>query len=120
MTNTAIIERDVVVPAASDAGRTPFSWSAAIAGAFAATAVTFIIVALGSGIGLSFASPYGSGPSVTSLTIAAAVWLVMAQTMDLRPAAILPADCAAPPTMGSSAKPRSAMQRKAWWCGRSV
>ena len=63
MTNTAIIERDVVVPTASDAGRTPFSWSAAIAGAFAATAVTFIIVALGSGIGLSFASPYGSGPS---------------------------------------------------------
>jgi hypothetical protein len=81
MTDTAIIERDVVVPAASEAGRTPFSWSAAIAGAFAATAVTFIIVALGSGIGLSFASPYGSGPSATSLTIAAAVWLVMAQTM---------------------------------------
>jgi len=81
MTDTAIIERDVVFPAASDAGRTPFSWSAAIAGAFAATAVTLIIVALGSGIGLSFASPYGSGPSATSLTIAAAVWLVMAQTM---------------------------------------
>ena len=81
MTDTAIIERDVVVPAASEAGRTPFSWSAAIAGAFAATAVTFIIVALGSGIGLSFASPYGSGASATSLTIGAAVWLVMAQTM---------------------------------------
>jgi hypothetical protein len=81
MTDTTIIERDMVVPAASDAGRTPFSWSAAIAGALAAAAVTFIIVALGSGIGLSFASPYGSGPSVTSLTIAAAVWLVMAQTM---------------------------------------
>jgi hypothetical protein len=71
----------VLVPAASEAGRTPFSWSAAIAGAFAATAVTFIIVALGSGIGLSFASPYGSGASATSLTIGAAVWLVMAQTM---------------------------------------
>lgn len=81
MTNTAIIERDMIVPAASDASRTPFSWSAAIAGAFAATAVTFIIVALGSGIGLSFASPYGSGPSATSLTVAAAVWLVMAQAM---------------------------------------
>ena len=81
MADTAIIERDVVFPPASDAGRTPFSWSAAIAGAFAATAVTLIIVALGSGIGLSFASPYGSGPSATSLTIAAAVWLVMAQTM---------------------------------------
>src|SRR5262249_59687238 len=81
MTDTAIIERDVIVPAASEAGRTPFSWSAAIAGALAAAAVTFIIVALGSGIGLSFASPYGSGPSATSLTIPAALWLVMAQTM---------------------------------------
>jgi hypothetical protein len=81
MTDTTFIERDVVIPAATDASRTPFSWSAAIAGAFAATAVTFIVVALGSGIGLSFASPYGSGPSATSLTAAAAVWLVMAQAM---------------------------------------
>src|SRR5262249_6252003 len=80
MTDTAIIERDVVVPAASEAGRTPFSWSATIAGALAAAAVAFIIVALGSGIGLSVASPYGSAPSATSLTIAAAVWLVMAKT----------------------------------------
>jgi hypothetical protein len=81
MTDTAIIEGDVSVRNDIDAGRTPFSWSAAIAGALAATAVTFIIVSLGSGIGLSFASPYGSGPSATSLTVLAAVWLVMAQTM---------------------------------------
>jgi len=83
MTDTAIIEREVdVVPAITpDASHTPFSWSAAIAGAFAATAVTFIVIALGSGIGLSFASPYGSGPSATSLTIAAAIWLVMAQSL---------------------------------------
>ena len=81
MTDTTYIERDVIVPAATDAGGSPFSWSAAIAGAIAATAVAFIIVALGSGIGLSFASPYGSGPSATSLTVAAAVWLVMAQSM---------------------------------------
>jgi hypothetical protein len=83
MTETAFIERDIIAPAEIGAapGRTPFSWSAAIAGAFAATAVTLIIIALGSGIGLSFASPYGSGPSATSLTVAAAVWLVMAQAM---------------------------------------
>jgi len=80
MADTAIIERDVIVPDESGAGRTPFSWSAAIAGALAATAVTLIIVALGSGIGLSFASPYG-GPSATTMTVAAAVWLVMAETM---------------------------------------
>jgi hypothetical protein len=81
MTDTTFIERDVVIPAADDASKTPFSWSAAIAGTFAAMAVTFIVVALGSGIGLSFASPYGSGPSATSLTVAAAVWLVMAQAL---------------------------------------
>src|SRR5262245_30845 len=83
MTETAFIERDIIAPAevAAEPSRTPFSWSAAIAGAFAATAVTLIIIALGSCIGLSFASPYGSGPSATSLTVAAAVWLVMAQAM---------------------------------------
>jgi hypothetical protein len=81
MTDTTFIERDVVIPAPAEMSRTPLSWSAAIAGTLAAMAVTFIIVALGSGIGLSFASPYGSGPSATSLTVAAAVWLVMAQTM---------------------------------------
>jgi hypothetical protein len=78
MTDTAII---VPPGTEADASHTPFSWSSAIAGALAATAVTLIIVALGSGIGLSFASPYGSGPSATTMTVAAAVWLVMAQTM---------------------------------------
>jgi hypothetical protein len=80
MSDTTIIE-PVIVPPATDAGHTPLSWSAVIAGTLAAMAATFIIVALGSGIGLSFASPYGEGPSATSLTVAAAVWLVMAQTM---------------------------------------
>jgi hypothetical protein len=77
MTDTTIIE----MPAAAEGSRTPFSWSAAIAGAIAATAVTFIIAALGSGIGLPFASPYSSGLSATGLTVAAAVWLVMAQAI---------------------------------------
>jgi len=54
------------------------SWSAAIAGVFVAIAVTFIVVSLGSGIGLAVASPY-SGPSGTTLTLIGAVWLVMAQ-----------------------------------------
>ena len=77
MSDTTIIE----ATPAQGSGRTPFSWSAAIAGAIAAAAVTFIIAALGSGIGLPFASPYSSGPSATSLTVAAAVWLVMAQAI---------------------------------------
>jgi hypothetical protein len=79
MADVAIIERDVVAPGEARAG-SPLSWSAAIAGALAAAAVTFLIIALGSGIGLSFASPY-SGPSAKAMTIAAAVWLLMAETM---------------------------------------
>jgi hypothetical protein len=79
MTDTTIID---MPPAAGEArARTPFSWSAAIAGAIAAVAVTFIIAALGSGIGLPFASPYSSGVSATTLTVAAAVWLVLAQAI---------------------------------------
>jgi hypothetical protein len=76
-----IIAREVASPiAARLAGGTPFSWSAAIAGVLAAMAISFIVIALGSGIGLSFASPY-TGPSAATLTIAAAVWLVMAQAL---------------------------------------
>src|SRR5437870_12508273 len=81
MSETAIVGENVeveVLQANAATGNTPFSWSAAIAGAFAATAVAFIIISLGSGIGLSLASPYGPGPSVKALTIAGAVWLVMA------------------------------------------
>ena len=86
MADTTIYEEDIiesdVVPsiAARAAGATSFSWSAAIAGVFAAIAVSLLVVALGSGIGLSFASPY-TGPSATTLGVAAAVWLVMAQAM---------------------------------------
>jgi hypothetical protein len=43
--------------------------------------VAFIIAALGTGIGLPFTSPYKSGISATGLTVAAAVWLVMAEAI---------------------------------------
>lgn len=79
MTEASMMERTLVVPD-TESGGPPFSWSAAIAGAFAATAVTFLVVALGSGIGLSLAWPSWSSPSATALTLGAAVWLVMAQT----------------------------------------
>ena len=46
MSDTTIVE----MPGAQGVSRTPFSWSAAIAGAVAGTAVTFIVAALGSGI----------------------------------------------------------------------
>jgi hypothetical protein len=56
-------------------------WSGVIAGALTAIAVTAIIVALGSGIGFSLASPFSSSPSGSTLTIMGAVWLVFAQAV---------------------------------------
>src|SRR4051812_38731795 len=65
MSETAIVGENVeVIQTGGDSSHTPFSWSAAIAGAFAATAVAFIIVSLGSGVGLQLSSPYSSGPSL--------------------------------------------------------
>ena len=80
MSEMAIVGENVEVLQTGTAAHSPFSWSAAIAGAIAATAVAFIIISLGSGIGLSLASPYATGPSATTLTAIGAVWLVMAQT----------------------------------------
>jgi hypothetical protein len=57
------------------------SWGAVIAGALTAIAVTIIVVALGSGVGLSLASPYAASPSGGALTIIGAVWLVFAQAI---------------------------------------
>jgi hypothetical protein len=68
-----------VVPVAPPTASSRFSWTAAVAGAFAATAVTFLIISLGSGIGLSVVSPYRVSPSSTTLTLIGAIWLLMAQ-----------------------------------------
>jgi hypothetical protein len=78
--NAGVVSGEVeVVPVAPPTASSRFSWTAAIAGAFAATAVTFLIISLGSGIGLSIASPYRVSPSSTTLTLIGAIWLLMAQ-----------------------------------------
>jgi hypothetical protein len=56
------------------------SWAAVIAGGVAAVAITLLLVALGSGIGLSSVSPWtSSNPSATTFTVLAAVWLIIVQ-----------------------------------------
>ncbi len=78
--NASVVGGEVeVVPIAPPTASSRFSWTAAIAGAFAATAVTFLIISLGSGIGLSVASPYRVSPSSTTVTLIGAIWLLMAQ-----------------------------------------
>jgi hypothetical protein len=56
------------------------SWPAIIAGAFSIAAVGLILLALGSGLGLSSVSPWpNSGPSATTFGVYAAIWLIVVQ-----------------------------------------
>jgi hypothetical protein len=59
------------------------SWGAVIAGALTAIAVSFIVISLGSGIGMELVSPYSysSSPSASTMTVIGAVWLVFAQAV---------------------------------------
>jgi|ERR1700722_18802339 hypothetical protein len=56
------------------------SWPAVIAGALGAVAITLLLVALGSGVGLASVSPWTAlNPSATTFTLLAAVWLIIVQ-----------------------------------------
>ena len=69
-----------VIADASSNSQSAASWAAIIGGALAAVAITLLLVALGSGIGLSSVSPWTAlNPSATSFTLLAAVWLIIVQ-----------------------------------------
>jgi hypothetical protein len=56
------------------------SWPAIFAGAIVAVAVSFILVALGTGLGFAIISPWpGHGASATAFTVNAAIWLIVSQ-----------------------------------------
>ncbi|WP_284276935.1 hypothetical protein [Mesorhizobium huakuii] len=66
--------------ASEESSATAVSWGPIIAGAFAASTLTFILMLLGSGLGLSMVSPWsGSGASITTFAVSTAVWLVIVQ-----------------------------------------
>ncbi|HEX3938597.1 MAG TPA: hypothetical protein VHX43_13915 [Xanthobacteraceae bacterium] len=86
MDETTIVGENVAVMGSPPAGWTAtwsgLSWSAVIAGAVTAIAVSFIVIALGSGIGMAVVSPYSySSPSATTMTVIGALWLVFAQAV---------------------------------------
>ncbi|MET0359456.1 MAG: hypothetical protein ABW055_08460 [Pararhizobium sp.] len=64
----------------AESAKSAVSWGAIFAGAVAASALTLLLTLLGSGLGLSLASPFGGdGPSVTTFAVSAAVWLIIVQ-----------------------------------------
>ncbi|KRB25956.1 MULTISPECIES: hypothetical protein [Mesorhizobium] len=66
--------------ASEESSATAVSWGPIIAGAFAASTLTFVLMLLGSGLGLSMVSPWsGSGASATTFAVSTAIWLIVVQ-----------------------------------------
>ena len=79
-TTTVLSEDAATIVSTNSEADTPqgrFSWSSAFAGALVATAVTFFLLTLGSGVGLSLVSVHGStaGGRMTFLTLGAIYFL---------------------------------------------
>ncbi len=56
------------------------SWSAIISGAFVASALSLVLLALGAGLGFAAVSPWHDrGPSVTTFAITTAIWFIVIQ-----------------------------------------
>jgi hypothetical protein len=56
------------------------NWGPIVAGAFAASTLTFILMLLGSGLGLTMVSPWSNeGASVTTFAVSTAIWLIIVQ-----------------------------------------
>lgn len=70
----------VDAPISTESSASAISWGPIIAGAFAASTLSFIPMLLGSGLGLTMISPWsGSGASITTFAASTAVWLVVVQ-----------------------------------------
>lgn len=67
---------------ANEAYSSGVSWAAVIAGAFVLSALSLILLALGSGLGLSSVSPWRNrGLAASTIGIGAVVWLIISQIL---------------------------------------
>src|SRR3978361_1812287 len=63
---------------AVESSKSAVSWAAIIAGALTATAVSLILLALGSGLGFAAASPWQEArPSAKAIAVTSIIWLVV-------------------------------------------
>jgi hypothetical protein len=75
---SVVSDVDVTVP--EESARPATNWGPIFAGGIAAAAATVVLTLVGSGLGLTAVSPFsGEGASATTLTVGAAIWLVIVQ-----------------------------------------
>lgn len=66
--------------ASTESSPSAVSWGPIVAGAFAASTLTLILMLLGSGLGLTMVSPWSNeGASVTTFAVSTAIWLIVVQ-----------------------------------------
>jgi len=76
----AIPTSSIMVDPPVESSSSAVSWGPIIAGAFVATVVTLVLMLVGAGLGLTLVSPFPSeSSSVTTISVYAAVWLVIVQ-----------------------------------------
>ena len=65
---------------AVESSSSAISWAAIIAGAVSAAALTFVLMLLGSGLGLAMVSPRtNQGAGITTFAVSAAIWMIVVQ-----------------------------------------
>ncbi|MGX8008865.1 hypothetical protein ACVDG8_007485 [Mesorhizobium sp. ORM8.1] len=74
----SVLSPEVASDTTVEASSSAVSWGPIVAGAFAASTLTVILLLVGAGLGLTFASPW-SAPSATTFAVTAAIWLVIVQ-----------------------------------------
>ncbi len=73
-----VMDADMAAPLESSSSAV--SWGPIVAGAFAASTLTFILMLLGSGLGLTMVSPWSAeSAGITTFAVSTAVWLVVVQ-----------------------------------------
>jgi hypothetical protein len=71
---------DRIIPATGVAVGKYLEWGPIIGGAFAASAISFLLLTFGSAIGLSLASPWpNAGASATTIGVVVAIWSIIVQ-----------------------------------------
>jgi hypothetical protein len=64
----------------AEASASAVSWSAVIAGAVVAAALSLVLLLMGSGLGLTMVSPWSNvGVGATTFAVSTAIWLIIAQ-----------------------------------------
>ena len=68
------------IPASIESSSSAVSWGPIVAGAFAASTLTLVLMLLGSGLGLTMVSPWSNeGATVTTFAVSTAIWLIIVQ-----------------------------------------